>query len=305
MFSYLSIKSFDRLRRENSYKNIFRIFIILLTVIMLLFSFIIAVTSFYWDRGDYHPWGKSVVDYIKSDITKNGNEEEHVLVGITMKTNKIIDYQLYLGESEIDKYTIYPFFSLKHGSKYSGKQTIMDLERIDLLKPSYIIIDEDAYKIYFEDNVKRKIFNDYRIVFHSQNYAAGCFVLKRKDIQPPESSLPPDGKAGEISRDIFERTVPCMMKVGKPYTVLVQIKNTDDSRTNFTANLHSDKYIIFEETQEVILDKSSTYILKFEIVPIKEYVGELPITVDLYAKHEDGTHRKVDSVSDYVYLTKR
>jgi len=89
--------------------------------------------------------------------------------------------------------------------------------------------------------------------------------------------------------------------------VLVQVKNTGNSRTNLIARVYSEKFVVEGDSGEITLNKGSTHLFKFKIVPFREYVGELPISVDLYAKHEyDETYmKKVDSVTDYIYHIKK
>lgn len=300
MFSHLAVESYGHLKRRENYKKIFGTVFILLTALMLLFYFTSTITSAYWDRGDYHPWAKNVVDYIESDITRNGYEENNVLIGNVMTINKVINYQLYL-----DKKNISAIVLLMQGSEYSGALTTLNLERIEKFKPTYIIVPETFYEIHFTDEVKRKVFKDYRIVFHSQDYPTGCFVLKRKNIQLSELKIPTYNKSGELSSDIFKRSVPSMMTVGKVYTAQVQVKNTGDSRRDFTIRVDTEDFVIFvEENQRIVtLDKDSIRRIEFKIVPIEEHEGELPIMVDLYVEFEDNgvpTIKKVDSVSDYV-----
>jgi len=295
MFSHLAVKSFKHLK-ENSYKNIFRTLIIVLTVIMLFSYFITGVTSPYWDEGGYS-WAKSAVEYIKSDATKSGYEG-HIIIGrITLWA--IIDYSIYLSHLNASEIKI-----LKATNSYSD-ELILDSKKIGILKPDYLIVEEHLNCL--TGSVKRAIFQDYVIVFYSQTYPSGCFVLKRKNMQSSELLFSTDGKDGKISEDIFKRSIPSVMKVGKSYTVLVQVKNIGDSRTNFTVRVHSNKYIMFvEEVQEITLDNNSVYILKFKMVPLREYRGKLPITVDLYVRDEENeTYRKVDSVSDYIYLIEK
>lgn len=304
MLSHLAIKSFEhlRIRKENSYKNIFRIFITFLVIIALFSSFTTGVTSPYWEEGIYS-WSESATDYIKSDVTKSGYEH-YVVIGITTLP-EIIDYPLQLSHDTNAPIIVI----LKRTGEYESEKDKIDLEKIDMLKPSYLIEEDSKYYGYhFKENVKREILKDYEIVLHTGTYPHGCFVLKRKNLQPPEALLETNGKDGEIFRNTFERSMPGVMKVGEIYTALVRVENTGDYRTNFTINVYSDRYIIFVEDpyREITLDKGSTRVLKFKIVPIRGYAGELPITVDLYAKYEGSeTYRKVDSVSDCIYLIKK
>lgn len=308
MVSHLVVKSFEHLRQENNYKNIFCILIILLTAIVLSSSTITAVTSHYWDKGDYDPWVESAVEYVKDDINK-GDHEEPILIG-TFTYGKYVDYHFYISDLNVSTYCI-----IKQKSKYGGKIVTIDLETINILKPMYIITSEDFYKQFFTDNVKRELFKDYMIVFHSQGHPYEGLILKRKNMQPMESVYGINGKDGEISRDIFEKSVPNVMEVGKIYTASVKVRNTGDSRTDFIILVHSDIYTIFveDEWHEVTLDKETIGRIESKIVPIRGHTGEIPITVDLYVKYDENETfqsdditpdnvKKVDSVSDYVYL---
>jgi len=300
MLSHLAVKAFEHLRKENNYKNIFRTFIILLTAMMLFSSFFTAVTSPYWEESN-STWIKDSIDYIKSDITRSGYEGS-ILIGCTAPE---VDYYIYL--SSLNATTI-P--SLKPVGKY---EVTLEFRNISKLKPNYIMMTELEYDYLFHKTRQTEIFNDYRVVFHPKSYYfSGGFVLKREDMQPPELLSPmDDDKSGKISRDIFSRSIPSVMQVGKIYTALVKVKNTADSNVNFLVRVYSpEKFIIFAEDKpawrEVNLDKGSSRVLKFKIVPIREFIGELPVMVDLYAKHEENeTYRKVDFSIDYVYLIKK
>ena len=303
IISHIAVKSFEHLRKENSYKKFFRVFIISLTVIILFSSFIVGVTSPYRDEGEYS-WAKNAVEYIKSDVTKSGNDEPVLIGWITLW--KIIDYSTDLNAFKAPDTLIL---------KRTPGEYYVDLEKIDRVKPDYLIVEDHHYNAFFDENVKKEIFEGYEIISTHQMYPQKCYIFKRKSQQPLElrEVLPMDGKNGELSQDMFKRSVPSVIKIGKVYTALVQVKNTGDSRTTFTGRVYSDEYRVFveaisvEDMHELTLDKGSSRILKFKIVPLKEYVGELPITVDLYVKYEeDVTYgKKVDSVSDCIYLIKK
>lgn len=296
MLSHFSIQIFSQLKKENNYKNIFRIFIILIIGITFFSSFIAGVTSSHWDVGDSYSWTAGTVEYIKGDIKKNSYERP-ILIGIFDYRTEMVEYLFF--SSDFDICTI-PMLTLESG--HSKELAEVDLDRLDKFKPDYLVLNEAFYKQYFKGNVKTKIFKDYSIVFHLPAYPNKGFVFKRKKIQPRELLLQTNVKKGEIAQDIFNRSVPVTMEVGKAYSVLVQVKNTADSRTNFTIRVNSSKFIIFvdDEWRSVALDKGSTCTFKFIIVPFKEHKEELPITVDLYA-----THEKVDSVSDYIRSIKK
>lgn len=301
MLSHLAVKSFEHLRRGNSGKDIFRIFIVLLVAIMLLTTCITGATSPYWNEGNAS-WVKSSLDYIKSDVSMCGYEKQ-IVIGTFLFTDQNLDYHAYL--INLNATTLH---LLGPWSANVEKIRITSLKMIDILKPDYIIMQIHIASFYtrcFKGEIKKEILEDYRIVFQSQTYPYPCIVLKRRNILPSELVLPANSTEGKISQDVFKRSVPSTMKVGKVYTALVQVKNTGDSRMNFVIRVHSEKFIIFvgEGLREITLDKGSTRTLKFKIVPISEYVGELPITAELYPMPEDGIIKeKIESVSDFVYL---
>jgi len=299
MLSHLAIKSFEHLKKENNHKNIFRIFIISLTTIMLFSYFFTGVASPYWDKGE-HSWIKSAVDYIKSDITNSGYKG-HVLIGY-ISGEAFINYCMRL--TDFNATTC----NFKATYMYLERLDI-DLEKINRRKPIYLIVSEAIYASLFKNNVKKEIYKDYRLVFHSETpYSYNGFVFKRKNIQSLELTSPVNSEGGKISQNVFKRSIPGVMKVGKRYTALVQVKNTRDSGGEFFVKVYSEGDAIFieERLRKITLNKDSVKILKFKIVPFKEYVGELPIMVDLYASYEENeTSRKVDSSIDYVYLIKK
>lgn len=298
MLSHFILKSIEHLRKENSYKNIFRIFAIFLVAIMLFSSFATGVTSPYWDEGEYS-WVKSCTNYIKSDAAKSGYEG-NITIGLTMLPGKV-DYCLYNCDLDASTTRI-----IKQGGTYGDKVSI-DLEKLDTLKPTYLIVSEAQYDILFKPDIKREILKNYDVVFHSKTfYLYNGLVLKRTD-EIQSKVMSPMIEGGSISRDMFKRSVPSVMEVGKIYTALVRIENTGKFRTDFFVKVYPEGYVLFieEPAREITLNKDSTCILKFKIVPITEYVGELPITVDFYAKSESGAMKKIDSVTDYVYLIKK
>ncbi len=286
----------------NSFKdiNILKIVIVLLTSIMLFSSVITSVTSYNWDKGDYQPWANDFADYIKRDTLKSGYEEK-VQIGTLTYLKEPVDRALYLiGINETTNEV------LKDSDKYSGEARELDLEKISILKPVYLVAPEPQYEYYVKGNIE--LLKDYAVVSHIRTYPIGSFVLKRKDIQPQESSLSVDGIEENSSQDISKLSVPSIMKIGETYTASIQVKNKGNFRTNFTMNLDYDVYTIFVDgwQRNVVLDKGSIITLKFKIVPFKGYSGKLPITVDLYTKDEDnGTYKKVDSSTDYIYLIEK
>ena len=194
---------------------------------------------------------------------------------------------------------------IKQGSKY-GDSAGIALEKLDTLKPTYLIVGDAQYDIFFKAEVKREILKHYDIVFHSETfYLYNGLVLKR--IEAKEEVISQMGEGGTISGEIFKRTVPSVMEVGESYTALVKIENTGKSSRDFFVHIYSEGYELFIEypSRDISLDESSTSTAQFTISPVTAYVGELPITVDLYATAESGAMKKVDSVTDYVYFIER
>jgi 4-amino-4-deoxy-L-arabinose transferase-like glycosyltransferase len=304
MFSHLALESSELLKKRKDKKNIFSSIIILLTIMILIFYFVSTLTSPYWDRGDYHPWAKTVVDFIRSDIARNGYEENNVLIGNVMTINRMVGYELYLDKSNISTIAL-----LTAGDEYSGEFATLDLKRIENTEPTYLLVPDTFYAIYFTDIVKEEIFKNYSIVLKSKDYPTGCIVLKRNNIQHSEFKIPEGPKEGEISKTIYMKTVPNVMDVGRVYKAVVEVKNTGNLTRSFTVRVQSNDFIIFVEDNQrgISLDKRSTQRLEFKIVPMEKYVGKLPITVNLYANYETNgrsTIKEVDSVTDYVYRIK-
>lgn len=304
MLSHLIVRSFEDLdlkrRREKGYKNIFRVFIILLAVIMFFSYFITGAASPYSGECE-HTWVKSAVEHIKTDINENNYEKQIIIGYYTMDIKDAIDY--YAFRSNLNASTVKIFV---HTNKY-GIVGAIDFEMINKLKPDYLVLSEKQCEFLFKKKYHKKLFNDYRITFVSKtHHATNGFVLKRENIEASGLLLPAEEREGKISGDIFKRTVPSVMKVGKVYTGLVKVRNTGGYRRNFTVRVHSDKYTVFVEDnwREVTLDKASTTTLRFKIVPIREYAGELPITVDLLKFEEDRIEIE-DSFTSYVYLIEK
>ncbi len=299
MFSHLGMKSIDALKKEDSYKNIFRIFTILLVAIMLFSSFATSVTSPYWDDGEYS-WSKSGIEFIKNDAAKSGYEGR-ILIG-RLSLSAIVGYSIHA--SDLNATT---FLIIEPVGKYSTELAEVDLEMVNSLKPQYLMIEE-LYSYSLSGEVARAIYEDYTTVFYTPTFPYRCIVLKRKFMQPPESTSPIEGKDGEISEVVFRKSVPDVMEIGKIYTALVQVTNTGESRTTFSVRVFFDwlnLYVEEERCNEVTLNKDSTQILKFKIIPLTEYAGEVPISVSLYAISDENEEIEVDSVSDYIYLIER
>lgn len=300
--AHMAVASFDNLRKEKGYKNIFRIFIILLTVIMLLFYIITGATSSSWEKGEELAWVKSAVEYIKDDITKDGNNE-NILIGLAGILPSKAE-QIFYG-SDLNTST---FRIVKPGTIFGEKKNptnvvpVVDLEMIHRMQPDYLIVTDIQYNIFFKTKDKKEILKYYLPVFHSNTfYSYNGYVFKRVNTSVSISSA--KGAEGNINPYIYKRSVPNKMKVGSTYTILVNVKNTGDYRRVFTVKLHSDENLIFIEKsyREITLEKGSTRLLKFKITPIKGFARKVSLLSDLYV--ENGI-QPIDSVGDTVFIEK-
>lgn len=293
MFAHITMKSAAVMSM-----NPLGIFVVVLTSMMIMLCAFTTATSHHWDKGGYNPWLEDAVRYVETDVIRNDYNEQDILIGTVMVTNKMVDYQMHLDGSNMSSCNL-----LRRASRYSGEYAAIDLEKVEILKPDYIIVSEPFYEVYFKETVKLKIFEDYEVVFRSENHPHGCLVLKRKHIEPREDVE--SGECVEIFEEFFRISVPSEMNVGEDYTVLFKFKNTGYSRANFPIFVDYDRYTIFVEPDwcNVTLDKGSTVLIKFKIVPIEKHNGRLPITVNLYVRAEGRVMsvRKIGAVSDYIY----
>ncbi|RLG38635.1 MAG: hypothetical protein DRN91_02105 [Candidatus Alkanophagales archaeon] len=291
----------------------FRVVVVPLAAVVISLSIATAVTSPYWDTGDYHSWARSAVEHIRMDAAASGIPSDQVSIGLVYFLSEILDRQSYI--SGFNASTVYLF---KPASKYSGEVAVMSLDRLNRLKPDYLVVNEDFYEHYFSDDDKREVFRDYRIILYSYEYPQHYFILKRKSLNVPTAEqagaeMSSTGVKATISRDAFKASVPGVMEVGKAYTVLVRVKN-EGNATNFVMQPCFDKFTIFVDQKQFAspifipkewrfsLSKGESRVFKLRVLPFREHVGKMPLTVELYAESEDGVYRKVDSCTDYVYL---
>ncbi len=117
-------------------------------------------------------------------------------------------------------------------------------------------------------------------------------------------------KQGEIDSDIFERSIPAHMTVGKSYTVQVPVKNTGESPADFIVLLITPGEFIYPQypaEKEVHLERQEVKKVKFPITPIKPNAGELKITVRLFVISSTQPFipfKELDSASKSVYRIK-
>lgn len=295
-FYFVMISGFIITCFENKHK-ILSTFIASTAVIMIFLYIATGVTSPYWDEGEYSGV-MSALEYIKGDM-RGG--DHHILIGTTFR-EPTMDYSIYLHNFNATTIRI-----IETTGEYERRKYKLNIEKISTIKPDYLVIlEHKSRRYYLRGAVEKTILEDYKVIHQFNRYFAQYLILKRTNGSMKESfSIKGEG---EISKDVFKRSIPSVMEIGKSYTALVQVKNTGESRTDFYVTLRSEEFMLFEEeAREITLDKGSMRTLKFKMVPLKEYVGELPVMVNLYvtSRNETFMRKKVDSVSDYIHLVER
>lgn len=306
MFSHITIISINCFKKKKNYTNIFRVFILLLVTIMLFFYFITGISLHSWDKGEYS-WSSSAIDYIKNDVTKS-NFKGQILIGVHAPISTV-DYSIY--SNDFNASTIY-IFKLKKLNIYSKQEYMtIDLKKINTLKPNYLIVYDKGYQTHFTEKDKKEIFKNYNLVFRPKTIGTipyTALVFKRKNMQFKELLLQTTGSEEIVSKDILRRSVPKIIKTGRVYIILVQVKNMKDVRTILSVEVYpGDMAAIYVENsrQVITLDANSTRMLRFKIVPFRGHVGGVPINVDVYAKrNENEEYEKVDAVSNSVFIEK-
>lgn len=304
MLSHLAIKSSECFKKRLSLNLILRRLVILLVTLMLLSYLVTGVTSPYWDRGN-SAWTQDAISYINADVLKEGNEK--MLVIGSLMYIKSLDYCVHLNELNASVEYIF-----EPASEYKGGKYVVTLDKIEMLKPDYIVLNEREYNAFFDKQLREGLYEDYKLALQSQTTRCKYFVFKRmkeggSEKQPPKI---PEGYSGEISEDIFTRTVSGRMKVAAVYPILVQIRNTGDSSADFEVRVHSERYMLFVERghEFVTLDSGESRLYKFRIVPLKESKEDIMITADLYTWCKVGELNKkvkIDTISDCVKLIEK
>jgi len=280
--------------------------IVPLAVVVLSLSMAIAVTSYHWDTGDYHPWLKDALRVVKMDMVRKGDEGQVVIGGAPIAET----YEYEMSEVGLNATAV---SILKWPDEYSCKFASLNLAMIKTLKPDYLIMNWDYYRFLLEDI--KEVFEDYKILSlltEAFPYPYYYYIFFREEESEKTLYLPLHlheevrGVVGRdwVSEDVFMRSVPAVMEVGRPYVILVPVKNVGNA-TEFVAGLRVDKFKMFVENSSVtfFMNKGSARTLRFKVVPIVRHEGKLPVTFDLYAKLNYGKI-KVASCTDYVYVVR-
>jgi len=297
MLSFIIVSAFDVVHRLNIISTSISLLVLMLVAVMLFAYVTTGVTSPFWDRGDAS-WGVSAAEFIHSDAVREGYED--VVIGMFLRVPQL---EYYLEETQIQtNISVVSILALTE-KEYSKEVLTIDFECIKALKPEYIVVHDIEWESLVKTEDKKELLQDYDVILHTSTHPYRCQVLKRWERMqrvPQKYTV-----SGSIDKELFKRSVPDMLKVGKVYTALVKVKNMDTDSGTFIIRVLSDKYIVripyYQET--VYLEKGSERTLKFKIVPLKKYTGGLPITADLYLYDEKNeTNIKVDTAIDNICL---
>jgi len=276
-----------------------KVFLVVIATIYIVTAVTFGVFSSFSDRGE-NSWMGSAIDYIKKDILKNNYKD--VTIGTSTLLGETTSYPLHTMSGIIDcNFTVMRIYTTTEERERKGE--IIDIEKINKLRPMYLIVTQYHYEYYFSNKIKNQIFENYSIVFVSQTYPHKCFFFERKKLLDSRNLglEESDVEGAIIIEDTFKKSLPKIMKVGKSYPVQVKIKNVNNSHTNFAIHMKSSGWVFIEEAfREFTLNKGSTKIIEFKIIGVKETFDEIPITVELYV-NINNSYYKLDGVTDHIY----
>ena len=115
--------------------------------------------------------------------------------------------------------------------------------------------------------------------------------------------------AGQIDSDIFRRSVPATMIVGKKYPITIVVANTGSMTANFTIHLSFPfqvtlKYFYYQRVREdIVLPPGLSEKVEFTVIPMIEHLGPLNMTANLYST-SSGQNELIHSVPVTIrYIT--
>ena len=291
MLSDMSFKFFNHIKKNCfSISNFIRI-LSLTFVTIFVFSYILtgSVAPFV-DKGELIGYENQISE-IKGSIVP----EEAIATSAYSITN------YYLNRYGLDP----PLFSLyDYGN--------IDLKMLKEVKPRFIIVSEYYYYSSFITNVHAKMLINkyYKLVSNEE----GVLLFERKqelNSNEIKERCSNDEISCRIDHDIFFRSIPTQMTVGKPINVLMHVKNTGESSATFFITLETPDDFIYSSRQNweiITLDKGESHRTEFTILPIKQHIGELNVTAKISlikSRHIlPSTFIEIDNVSASVLYIK-
>jgi len=280
-------------KTERSYGRIFAHVFTAVFIVYLTLVIISGALSPYWDRGDYS-WVCYAVNYIAHHSADIKNRS--IKIGTFIFVNEPVEYHAFLKDISVEVYNL----GIVKRYPEQTKQSI--IQQINTINPDYILMFMESisfYGIYFKGKLKERILENYYIACITNTYPYKGLLLKRKVIAPHEINRPTH--RGYIQ--LFESSVPSVLKCLKIYVVNVKIKNLENKTTKFTVRLYSNKYLIYiyHRFQNVTLDKGESTIISYRILPLKRCFGEVPLNVEVYTSSGNNIMESLVD-SDIVYI---
>lgn len=205
------------------------------------------------------------------------------------------------------------------------KQAVMlDIELLRTVKPRFIIVTLFFYNSpYTSTPAKILIRDEYNLI--SIKYAGvgslstyDILLFERKQDSKTQNSYEIQNESlywnasGIIYSDVFYRTLPEYMTVGKPYNILTFVENSEEVTDTFFVTLEVPKEFIYSSSKNwriITLDKGESRRIEFTILPIKQHVGELNVTATISlieSRHVlPSTFRETDNASASVLWIKK
>jgi 4-amino-4-deoxy-L-arabinose transferase-like glycosyltransferase len=293
MLSSMSFKLFDDFKSQR--KNVFSSlnFVRLLNLICLsifVFSIILVGSiSPFVDKGEVSGYEENIL-YIKN-IANPGD-------AIATSFYRGTAYYLDKNNMNLDIFSLYYIKGV-------------DLKMLNEVKPRFILVLDDYYYSFLT--------NDYAKIWINKNYK--LISKKEKTLLFEREQINSSGNQGEssengttkgvIDHDIFYRSIPAYMTIGKTYNVLVFVKNEGESPNTFVITLDVPDEFVYSSQKNwklIQLNEGESYRAKFTILPIKQHVGELNITARFSIikskRIVPSSYEEMDNVSKHVVWIK-
>lgn len=102
-------------------------------------------------------------------------------------------------------------------------------------------------------------------------------VSAKENIAKPENCR-------TIDSHVFSRSIQSQMFVGDSYTVIIPVKNCGQSRATFLVIFTAPREFFYPpyNAEKIELDSGEFYKIKIPLTPIKEHIGPLNITSEVY-----------------------
>lgn len=283
MLSNMSIRFFDQIKLQYIKKrfefpllNFMRI-LTLIFVIIFIFSYVVTGTMApFVNKGVRAGYEESVIK-IRNAIQDGDSIATSLPITIDYYLNK---YGFNSEEHDIQIFDLY-----KKDKKGLTFTKGVDIEMLEEVKPRFIITSERYQSAYSDIRDNIIIRNNYDLILEEDE----ILLFERKVLmQPDNENLDNETEMSSpvciIYSDVFSRSIPRHMTIGKSYDAFIYVKNTGEQRRTFVIKLFTPGEFIYPQLSgEIIqLESGESYKTKFPIMPVKQHVGELNVTARLY-----------------------